>query len=67
MIQRILGRGEGRSDDTLEVLTKRLTIYRECTQPIANRFQDQGKLLQIDAEGDPEAIFNRIKEALHLA
>ena len=66
MVKRILGRGEGRSDDSLEVLNRRLTTYREQTQPIINLFKEQGKLWEIDAEGDTDHIFNTIVATVNL-
>ena len=67
MINRILNRGEGRSDDNMETLLKRLKTYRECTQPIVHFFETQGKLLAINADGDIETIFTRVRTALSLA
>ena len=66
MIKRILGRGEGRNDDSLDVLTRRLATYREHTQPIINLFKEQGKLWEIEAEGDVDSIFRSIVAALNL-
>jgi adenylate kinase family enzyme len=66
MVNRILHRGEGRTDDNIETLTRRLNTYRESTQPIANLFEQQGKLIKINADGDPESIFNLIKPPLGL-
>jgi adenylate kinase family enzyme len=47
-------------------LSKRLRTYKECTQPIIKRFGETGKLATIDALGDAEIIFNRVKSALSL-
>lgn len=66
MIKRITGRCEGRSDDSLEVLTRRLVTYRDHTQPIINLFKQQDKLWEIDAEGDVDSIYRRILTALKL-
>ncbi|OMJ79363.1 hypothetical protein SteCoe_20657 [Stentor coeruleus] len=66
LVNRILGRSEGRSDDNIETLNKRLRTYKECTQPIIKRFGEAGKLATIDALGDVEMIFNRVKTALSL-
>ena len=67
MVQRILSRGGGRSDDNPETVNKRLVVYRESTQPIIKRFQSEGKLVQIDADGDVESIFNRVQQGLSLS
>jgi len=46
LIKRLLGRGEtsGRSDDTEEVITKRIKEYHLKTQPVANYYNAYGKL-----------------------
>jgi len=49
LIKRLLGRGEtsGRSDDNLEVITKRIKEYHAKTEPVASYYQSQGKLERI--------------------
>lgn len=46
LIQRLLVRGEtsGRSDDNLEVITKRIKEYTAKTEPVASYYQSHGKL-----------------------
>jgi UMP-CMP kinase len=66
MIQRILGRAEGRSDDNLETVTKRLTTYKESTQPVIKRFEAEGKLVEVNAEGSVDDIFSRVQQGLKL-
>jgi len=66
MIQRIMGRGEGRSDDNLETVSKRLRTYKESTQPVIKRFEDDGRLAEINAEGAVDDIFERVKQGLRL-
>src|SRR5580698_5954788 len=45
----LVGRGatSGRSDDTEEVIAKRIKEYHLKTQPVANYYSDQGKLERI--------------------
>lgn len=66
MIQRIMGRGEGRSDDNIETIAKRLRTYKESTQPIIKLFAEQGKLAEVSAEGSVNEIFLRIRQGLRL-
>ncbi len=40
---------EQRKDDTLEVVTKRLTVYHEQTKPLVDYYSDLGLLVKIDA------------------
>ncbi|MDX1638823.1 MAG: adenylate kinase [Balneolaceae bacterium] len=67
LIERILNRGEGRSDDTLERVKNRLAVYREETKPVLDYFQDKNKVEKINGVGSIDLIFNRIKERLERA
>ncbi|MDX1641111.1 MAG: adenylate kinase [Balneolaceae bacterium] len=64
LVQRILNRGEGRSDDTPEKVKTRLEIYREDTEPVLNYYREQGVVYEIDGTGDIDEIFERIKNVL---
>jgi adenylate kinase len=65
LIDRILSRGEGRSDDTPEKIKNRLNVYWEETQPVLNYYQEQNVVEEIDGVGSIEEIFRRIKKALN--
>lgn len=65
LIERILSREEGRSDDTPEKIKKRLEVYREETEPVFKHYQKQGAVIEIDGVGSVEEIFRRIKKALN--
>jgi adenylate kinase len=49
LIKRLIGRGEtsGRSDDTEEVIVKRIKEYHAKTQPVANYYHEHGKLERV--------------------
>ena len=49
LIKRLVGRGvtSGRSDDTEEVITKRIKEYHSKTQPVASYYNAHGKLENI--------------------
>jgi adenylate kinase len=64
LINRILTRGEGRSDDSPEKVKNRLEVYRNETQPVLNHYEEQSVVEQIDGVGSIEEIFNRIKGVL---
>lgn len=64
LIERILSRGEGRSDDTREGIKKRLGVYRKETKPVLEYYREKGKVERIDGVGSIETIFNRIKKTL---
>ena len=65
LINRILSRGEGRSDDTEEKIKTRLEVYRKETEPVLNHYEDQNKVKQIDGLGSIDEIFERIKKVLN--
>jgi len=64
LINRILNRGEGRSDDTPEKIKTRLKVYREETEPVLNYYKKKGQAIHIDGTGSITDIFDRIKTAL---
>lgn len=55
---------ENRSDDTPEVIRKRMQVYEEQTAPVTGYYQQQDKLTQVDGLGDIEEINARISAAL---
>ena len=66
LINRILHRGKtsGRSDDNLETVKKRLTIYNNQTKPILDFYKKEGKLIDIQGESAIDEIFAKICEAI---
>lgn len=64
LIDRILSRGEGRSDDTPEKVKNRLDVYWNETQPVLNHYKRQSVVKEIDGVGLIEEIFERITSAL---
>ncbi len=64
LVQRILSRGEGRSDDTPEKVRTRLEVYRNETEPVLNYYKEKGMVTEVDGVGTIDEIFERIKEVL---
>jgi adenylate kinase len=60
LVRRLLERG--RSDDTEDVIRRRLGVYREETEALLEYYGD--KVLAVDALGSVEDITNRALEAL---
>ena len=54
-----------RPDDTVEVVKKRLEVYFAQTAPLIDYYNQAGKLLEIDGEGEVSEVGNRIIVALH--
>jgi adenylate kinase len=64
LIDRILSRAEGRSDDTPEKVKTRLNVYHNETAPVLNHYAKQNKVEKIDGVGSIEEIFGRIRDVL---
>jgi adenylate kinase len=60
LVRRMLGRG--RSDDTEDVIRRRLDIYASDTKPLLQYYQD--KVIAINAVGSVEKITTRALDAL---
>jgi adenylate kinase len=53
---------ERRSDDTEEVVKKRLAIYHKETKPVLDKFKE--KIINIDGNKIPEEVYVEIKEKI---
>ena len=53
-----------RADDSAEVIPQRLRAYVEQTAPLVEFYAARGIVRTVDGQGDMEAIFARILEAL---
>jgi len=62
----IVERLEQRDDDTEEVATERLEVYRENTEPVVEHYRETGDLIEVDGEADPDGVFDRIVDAVGL-
>ena len=59
--------GRGRADDTEEVIAHRLTVYRETTAPLERYYQEQGILVEIDADRDIPEIQTEMADVVRAA
>lgn len=55
---------QGRSDDTPEVITKRLETYERETAPLLDIYDSRGQLVEVDGVGDVSDISHRIIQSL---
>jgi len=64
--ERMRGRAaaEGRTDDTPEVIARRLAIYHEQTEPVVERYRATGVLVPLRAERSVDEVAAEISEAL---
>ncbi|MFB6265139.1 MAG: adenylate kinase [Bradymonadaceae bacterium] len=53
-----------REDDRPEVVRERLATYREQTEPLVAYYQQKGLLVEIDGEGTPEEVADRIRSVV---
>ena len=58
MLDRIMGRQEGRSDDTEEIFKKRMEVFKRETLPIVSKYSLIGKVIKIDATGSREEVLD---------
>jgi adenylate kinase len=66
VVERLLRRAEieGRSDDTEDVVRRRLEVYAEQTAPLTELYSQRGLLVRVDGMGDIEDVTARLVEAL---
>ncbi|MFU8859215.1 MAG: adenylate kinase [Cyclonatronaceae bacterium] len=64
LVNRILSRGEGRTDDNPEKVKVRLSVYHKETAPVLDYYDKKGLVSYIDGQGTIDEIFNRIVTVL---
>ena len=63
LIKRLSGRG--RDEDKLDVITRRLEIYDQQTQPVIEFYEKLGvPVCRVDGEGDIDEVHERIQNAV---
>ncbi|WP_287210999.1 adenylate kinase [Muribaculum sp.] len=67
LVDRLIKRGQmsGRSDDNLETINKRLTVYHSQTSPLRDYYMAEGKYKAIEGKGSIDDIFNAIKKSIN--
>lgn len=64
LVDRILSRGEDRSDDTEEKVKKRLDVFWNETMPVKEHYQKQGLVEEISGTGTIEDVFEHIRDVV---
>jgi len=66
VVKRLVRRGqeEGRTDDSEDVIRRRLEVYAEQTSPLLDLYRDRGLLVRVDGEGDLEVVTERVLAAV---
>lgn len=62
---RIMNRGKtsGRSDDNAESLKKRFKTFENQSMPAVTHYEQEGKVIRVDASKEPEEVYKEVKEA----
>lgn len=66
-LERIRGRAaeEGRIDDSdEEKVLRRMELFEELTMPVIKKYEEEGKVIEIDGQGTVDEIYERITAAL---
>jgi adenylate kinase len=53
-----------REDDNEETIGRRLDVYRERTEPVIEYYRQRGTLRVVDADGEVDEVYARVREAL---
>ena len=64
VVERLLSRGQGRADDTEDVIRHRLEVYSTETEPLVGYYRERGLLHSVDGLGSVDEVTARILEAL---
>jgi UMP-CMP kinase len=64
MTERLLSRGEGRSDDTPERIALRLQTFEKDTRPVLSHFEELGRLRVVRSDRPREDVYRDAEEAL---
>jgi adenylate kinase len=53
-----------RDDDTEETVRERLRVFEENTAPVIEFYDERGDLVEIDGEGSPDEVWERLESAV---
>ncbi|XP_028797332.1 UMP-CMP kinase isoform X2 [Neltuma alba] len=61
MVKRVLSRNQGRIDDNIDTVRKRLKVFEELNLPVIEHYAKRGKLHKISAVGTVDEIFDQVR------
>lgn len=66
MLERLMKRGEtsGRADDNIESIRKRFRTFIEASMPVVVEFEEQGRVVKVNAEQTPEEVYRDVQQKL---
>lgn len=63
VMERILARGQGRSDDNPDTVRERLRIYKSEIGPLIAYYDELGLLRRVDGAGNPDQVFEQVRRS----
>ena len=63
VMQRILNRGQGRSDDNPETVRERLRVYHGEIDPLLTYYDELGLLRRVDGSGDADEVYEQVRRS----
>ncbi len=66
LFERLRGRAQdsGRSDDSSEIIRRRLNVYKQQTMPLIHYYKEQGKIVAVNGMAPVDDVFKRISLAI---
>ncbi|KAL8942389.1 MAG: hypothetical protein Q9216_001709 [Gyalolechia sp. 2 TL-2023] len=66
MMERLINRGKtsGRSDDNAESIKKRFRTFIETSMPVVDHFEQEGKVVKVEATKGPDEIYEEVKKRM---
>lgn len=64
LTKRLMGRGQGRDDDNIEVITKRFKTYMTDTKPIVDLYRGKGQVIAIDGMKSVDEVWEETKKCI---
>lgn len=61
MVKRVLNRNQGRVDDNIDTVKKRLKVFEILNLPVIDYYSKRGKLRKINAVGTEDEIFEKVR------
>ncbi|XP_010555622.1 PREDICTED: probable UMP-CMP kinase 2 [Tarenaya hassleriana] len=61
MVKRVLNRNQGRVDDNIDTIKKRLKVFEALNLPVINYYKKKGKLYTVNAVGTVDDIFEKVR------
>ncbi|XP_022985501.1 UMP-CMP kinase-like isoform X2 [Cucurbita maxima] len=60
MVKRVLNRNQGRVDDNIDTIKKRLKVFTALNLPVVNYYLEKGKLYKINGVGTVDEIYKQV-------